>query len=193
MKNLKLKVLASALAITCLIPAISASAEEANTNATRQFGSGLLKQQQNLETKSEWQQYKPTITQKKDTIKQNHSTNQALRNEIKEKRTTAKGLTKDIRQNKKKLSSDDLAKIDAALKTINSDVSSLADTKGTIKTAFTTAKDDIKNKNFQDALTQLDNVINIQNTRTDGLKKLSTDMDTLINLLQSATANSTTM
>lgn len=193
MKNLKLKVLASVVAITCLIPAISASAEEANTKATRQLGSGLLKQQQNLETKSEWQQYKPSVTQKKDTIKQNHSTNQALRNEIKEKRTTAKNLTQDIKQNKKKLTSDDLAKIDAELKIINSDVSSLADTKGTIKTAFTTAKDDVKNKNFQDALTQLDNVINIQNTRTDGLKKLSADMDTLINLLQSATANSTTM
>ncbi|WP_238883494.1 hypothetical protein [Clostridium sp. YIM B02551] len=181
------------VAVTCLIPAISASAAETNTNATRQLGSGLIKQQQNLATKSEWQQYKPTITQKKDTIKQNHSTNQSLRNEIKEKRTTAKNLTKDIKQSGKKLTSDDLSKIDAQLKTINSDISSLTDTKGTIKTAFTTAKDDVKNKDFQGATTQLDNVINIQNTRTDGLKKLSADMDTLINLLQSATANSTTM
>jgi hypothetical protein len=193
MKNLKLKILASAVAITCLVPAISASAAETSTSPTKQLGSGLIKQQQNLETKSEWQQYKPAATQKKDTIKQNHATNQALRNDIKGKRTTAKNLIKDIKQSGKKLTSDDLSKIDAQLKTINSDVSSLAETKDSTKTAFATIKTDVKNKNFQDALTQLDNVINIQNTRTDGLKKLSSDMDTLINLLQSATANSTTM
>ncbi|MBL4933765.1 hypothetical protein [Clostridium paridis] len=193
MKNLKLKVLASMVAITCLVPAISASAAETSTSATKQFGSGLIKQQQNIETKSEWQQYKPAATQKKDTIKQNHATNQALRNDIKGKRTTAKNLIKDIKQSGKKLTSDDLSKIDAQLQTINSDVSSLAATKDSTKTAFTTVKTDVKNKNFQDALTQLDNVINIQNTRTDGLKKLSADMDTLINILQSATANSTTM
>lgn len=200
MKNLKFKVLSTLVAASILVPTLSVSAEEANTKAG--IGSGLIRQQkalvnkdklQNYKNSDEWKQYKASITSKKDTIKQNHETNQALRKEVANKKATIKNLNKDIKQNNKQLSADDLSKIEAQLQVLNADVSQLATLKGSIEKDFQTIKNDVKNKNFQDAEAQFDNIISIQNTRTDGLKKLSAELDTLINLIQTATANAKTI
>lgn len=192
MKNLKLKVISSLLATALIIPAAAVHAEGTTTDTTK-LGSTLIKQQQHLLTVQERQQFKTAMTQKKDTIKKNHETNQALRKAITDKRTTVKTINKDIMQNHKQLTSEDLGKVQSQLKVVQSDVSTLEATKDTIKQAFAQFKTDVQNKNYDAALAQLDNVISIQNTRTNSLTKLSADLDTLISLLQTASSNSTTV
>ncbi|WML34800.1 hypothetical protein [Clostridium sp. OS1-26] len=187
MKNLKFKIVSALISASLFVPAISVNAAGVTSGANN-LGNGLTKQQK-IANKQEWQQYKATITPKKDAIKQNHQTIASLRKEVSEKRATIKTLTKEIKQSNKKLASDDLSKIKTQLQTIKDETSALASTKGAITKDFQTIKTDVKNKNFQDAEAQLDNVISIQNTRIDGLKKLSADMDTLINSLQTVSAN----
>jgi len=85
-----------------------------------------------------------------------------------------------------------LSKIKAQVQVIKNQTAALASTKGTIKQALETMKNAIKNKNYHEAIAQLDKIISIQNTRIDGLKKLSTDMDTLISLLKTALTNAKT-
>lgn len=189
MKNLKFKVISSLIAATLIIPAAAVHAEGTNTS----LGSGLIKQQQRLQTVQERQQFKAAMLQKKDTIKKDHETNQALRKTIAEKRSTVKAINKDIIQNHKLLSTDDLTKIESQLKIIQTDVLALEATKDTIKQAFEQFKTNVQNKNYDAAQTQLDGVISIQNTRTTGLNKLSSDLDTLISLLQNASSNATTV
>lgn len=189
MKNVKLKVLSAIMVATLVVPAVTAKAD--TVSAPKKFGMGLIKQQQNLAARQDWTQQKSTLLPKRDTIKQNAATNKALREEVKSKEQSVKGIYKDIAQNHKELTADDLAKVRSQLAVIDSDADTLSSTKGTIKTAKETIKSDLKSKNIQDAEIQLDNVISIQNTKTDGLKKLSTDLDNLISILQAAEANAT--
>lgn len=187
MKNLKFKIVSALITASLFVPAISVNAEGTASGASN-LGNRLTKQQK-IANRQEWQQYKATITPKKDTIKQNHQTIASLRKEVSAKRATIKTLTKGIKQNKKKLTDDDLSKVKTQLQNIKDETSALSSTKGAVTKDFQTIKTDVKNRNFQDAEAQLDNVISIQNTRMDGLKKLSSDMDTLINLLQTVSAN----
>lgn len=190
MKNLKFKIVSALITASLFVPAISVNAE-GTTSSANNLGNGLTKQQK-VANRQEWQQYKATITPKKDVLKQNHQTIASLRKEVSEKRATIKTLTKDIKQSNKKLTDDDLSKVKTQLQVIKDETSALASTKGAVAKDFQTVKADIKNRNFQDAEAQLGNVISIQNTRIDGLKKLSADMDTLINLLQTVSANAKT-
>lgn len=189
MKNVKLKVLSAIMVTTLVLPVVTAKAD--TVSAPKKFGMGIIKQQQNLVARQDWTQQKSTLIPKRDTIKQNAAINKALREEVKSKEQSVKGIYKDIAQNHKELTADDLAKIQAQLAVVDSDVDALSSTKGTIKTANETIKFDLKSKNIQDAEIQLDNVISIQNTRTDGLKKLNADLDNLISILQTAEANAT--
>lgn len=192
MKSLKFKVLSSLIAATLIIPAAAVHAEGTTTD-TSKLGSGLIKEQQHLLTVQERQQFKASASQKRDTIKKDHETNQGLRKAITDKRSTVKTINKDIIQNHKLLNSEDLGKIQSQLNNIQTDVSALEATKSTIKQAYEQFKTDVQNKNFNAAPAQLDNVISIQNTRTSGLTKLSADLDTLISLLQTASSNATTV
>lgn len=191
MKSLKLKVISSLIAATLIVPAVAVHAEGTNTNSST-IGSGLVKYEQNLQNREQRQQFKAAMSQKKDTIKKNYETNQGLRKTIADKRATIKTTIKDIKQNNKQLTSEDLAKIESQSNVIKADTSSLEATKGTIKTAFDQFKTDVQNKNYDAASSQLDNVISIQNTRTSDLTKLSSDLDSLINLLQTATTTDVT-
>lgn len=187
MKNVKLKVLSGLVAASIFIPALSVSAEEVTPSTSPKLGVAREKIQEHKNS-DEWQQRKASVTAKKDTIKQNYQTNKTLREEIAGKKTTIENLKNTLKQNTKQLSEEDLSKIKAQLETIKTDSSQLTALKGDIKTDFQTIKDDIKNKNFDDAEAQLDNVISIQNTRTTDLKKLSADLDSLITLLQTTTS-----
>lgn len=191
MKNLKLKVISSLMAGALLFPAVAVHAE-GTANTTNGFGSGLLKQQQNLLTRDQRLQFKDSMTQKKDTIKQNHETNQALVKTISDKKANVKSIIKNIEQSKKQLTSDDLDKIKAQLQIIDADKAALEDVNGKIKADYAQFKTDVKANNYTDASTQLDNIISVQNTRTTALNKLSSDLDTLLNELQTAETNATT-
>lgn len=187
MKGFKFKVISALLAGALLIPAVSAHAE--GTTEPKLLGSGLIKQQQHLQTVKERQQYKPEMLEKKDTIKKTHETNKSLFKTISEKRTAVKAISKEIRESKKVLTPEDLDKVEAQLKIVQSSLSALQNTKGTIKAAFGQFKTEISNKNYEAALAQLDNVINTQTARTTSLNKLSSDLDALLELLKTASAN----
>lgn len=190
MKSLKFKVISSLIAAALVIPAAAVHAEGTD-NTTNNLGSGLVKQQQNLQTREQRLQFRTAMIQKKDIIKKDHETNQNLRKTIADKRTTVKTTIKDIKQSKKQLTSDDLNKIQAQIEIIKTDKSTLEASNGTMKQSFQQFKTDAQSKNYTDALAQLDKIITIQNTRTTGLNKLSSDLNTLISLLQTAEANGT--
>jgi membrane-anchored protein YejM (alkaline phosphatase superfamily) len=65
--------------------------------------------------------------------------------------------------------------------------------KGKIKEASEQFRKEMENNNYDEAEIQLDNIIAVQNTRTDNLNKLSTDIDALISLLQTALTNAATV
>jgi chromosome segregation ATPase len=187
MKALKFKIISALLAGALVIPTVSAHAE--GTTEPKLFGSGFVKQQQHLQTVKERQQYKPEMLEKKDTIKKNHETNKSLFKTISEKRAAVKAISKEIRESQKVLTTEDLDKIEAQLKIVQNSLSALQATKGTIKAAFGQFKTEAANKNYEAALAQLDNIINIQTARTAGLNKLSSDLDNLLELLKTASAN----
>ncbi|MFL0195242.1 hypothetical protein ACJDU8_06630 [Clostridium sp. WILCCON 0269] len=190
MKSVKIKLISSLAAASLMVSLGTASVFAKETNS--KIETALVNQQQRIENRQERQQAKDAMLPKKDTIKQNHATNEALRKEISQKRASVKSMRQDIKSNNKQLTSDDLSKIQEQLKIIDGDVSSLESLRGTINTAYEKVKDDMKNKNYQDAQSQLDTIISIQNTRTTDLTKLNTDMDALISILQSAEANAKT-
>ncbi|MGE5628864.1 MAG: hypothetical protein ACM3X7_12295 [Solirubrobacterales bacterium] len=184
MKFSKLQLISSIIAISVALPGASVYAKTAD------IGNGLVKEQQNLTSKSDLRQYKSDISAKKNTIKQNAEANKALLETIKQKKTTVKSLIKDIKQGKKQIPDSDLSSIKSELQTINSDITSLEALNGSIKSYYQTIKTDISSKNYQDAEAQFDKIIAVQNTRTTDLTNLSSELDKLISLLQKADSNS---
>jgi|GEM_PF-6030579 len=189
MKNLKFKVISSLIATALVIPGTVFA--EGTSAGTSKFGNGLINEQQQLQVVQERQQFKAGMSQKKDTIKKNHETNENLRKEASDKKAAVKSAINDIKQSKKQLSPEDLNKLEAQLKVVQGDISTLEATKGTVKQAFEQFKTDVKNNNYDAAASQLDSIIAIQNTRTSGLTKLNADLDSIISILQSASASST--
>jgi Flp pilus assembly pilin Flp len=191
MKKIESKVIAAIVSVLILMQAVPVSAE--TNNPFPGLTNTLTKQQQKLENVKQRQQIKAALTAKKDIIKKNHETNSALRKEIAGKRTEVKAIRKDIKDNNRQLTSEDISKIEAQLKVIESQAAELKASKGTIKAEFALVKAAVKNKNLDEAMSHLDKIISIQNTRTDGLKNLNSQMDTLINILKTAVENSTTV
>jgi chromosome segregation ATPase len=189
MKNVKSKVLAALVAATILIPTASAYAEGTTTKS--KLMSAITKQQERIENTKLKKDQKAILSHKKDSIKQIHETNSVLRKQIAEKKSTLRSINKEILQNHKQLPSEELTKIQSQLQVVESKLGALGDTKGTIKTEFEKVKTLIKDKKFDAASTELDNIISIQNSRTDSLKTLNPEMDTLISMLKTALANAT--
>jgi chromosome segregation ATPase len=190
MKNLKLKVLSSLIVLSIIVPSTLVRADELNasTGKLKNLVENKVQVISNLEKRKE---YKTLISSKKDIIKQNHETNQALRKEIVSKKEQVKALLKDMKGSKKQLNSDDLSKIEAQLTSIKTQLSSLSSTSGSIKTSFKTVKDDFKSKNYDPIEGELNNIISIQNKRTDLLKQLNNSMSSLITAIQNSTSSNT--
>jgi chromosome segregation ATPase len=192
MKNVKAKVLAALVAATILIPTASVYAAETTTTATKdKYATAISKQQAKLDQLKAKLEDKTLLSEKKLQIKQAQETNSALRKEIAAKKTTMEALKKEISQKKAQLSPDDKAKIKAQLEVVKTQLSSAKDMKGSIKEDLATIKADIKDKNFDAAKAELDSIITVQNSRTENLKALSSSIDTLINLMQTALASAT--
>lgn len=186
------KFIAFLVAALILVPNIAVSAET-NTSGSK-LSNALGKQQQrieNMQQRQQKQQMKPALTEKKDIIKKNHETNKALREEIAQKRVEVKSIYKDIIQNHKTLTPEDLSKIDAQIKVIQTESNALEATKGTIKAESEQVKSAVKSNSLDEALAHLDKIISIQNFRTESLGKLDTEMGTLISILKTASGNST--
>jgi septal ring factor EnvC (AmiA/AmiB activator) len=191
MKKIESKLIAAIVSVLILMQAVPVSAE--TNNPFPGLTNTLTKQQQKLENAKQRQQIKAALAAKKDIIKNNHETNSALRKEIAGKRTEVKTIRKDIKDNKRQLNSEDIAKIEAQLKAIGSQSAELQATKGTIKAEFALVKAAVKNLKLDEAISHLDKIISIQNTRTEGLKNLNSQMDSLISILKTAVENSTTV
>ncbi len=183
MKNLKAIILSSMLAISLVVPTVGVHAAQTSKLAT-----AITNQQAKLAAN---QQIKADLAQKKDIIKQNHQSNVAIKAQIATKKNTIKSIQADIVKNHKQLTSEDLANLQAQLTVVQADVSALENTRDTAKQALAQVKADIQNKDYTAAMTGLDNIISIQNTRTSALNKLSADLDTTLSLLQTAAANAT--
>lgn len=190
MKNLRFKIVSSLIALSVIIPSTLVRADELNVSTSKLSNLVERKAQvvSNIEKRKE---YKSLISSKKDIIKQNHETNQALRKEILSKKQQVKTLLKGIKDSKSQITSDDLSKIESQLDSIKTQLSSLSSTSGTIKNSFKTIKDDFKNKNYDPIEGELNNIISIQNKRTDLLKQLNDTMSSLITTVQNSTSSNT--
>ncbi|GKU25943.1 hypothetical protein CFOLD11_27700 [Clostridium folliculivorans] len=190
MKNLKLKLVSSLVALSIIIPSTLVRADELNVS-TSKLSNLVEKKAQVISNIEKRKEYKTLISSKKDIIKQNHETNQALRKEILSKKEQVKTLLKGIKGNNSQISSEDLSKIGSQLDSIKTQLSSLSSTSGTIKASFNTIKNDFKSKNYDPIEGELNNIISIQNKRTDLLKQLNDAMSSLITTVQNSTSTNT--
>lgn len=191
MTSIKIKVISSLIATSLILTTLGATtvkAEENNSGALSSLVSGQ-KRIENKQQRQERQEALKAMKPIKDSIKQNHAKNLALRKEITQKRTEIKAITKNIKVNHKQLTSEDLSKIEVQAKTLKDDISSLKNLNVTISPISQDIKNDIKAKNYKSAEDHLNSIISIQNTRTSDLEKINSDMDSLINILKSAEAN----
>lgn len=190
MKNLRFKIVSSLIALSVIIPSTLVRADELNVS-TSKLSNLVEKKAQVVSNIEKRKEFKSLISSKKDIIKQNHETNQALRKEILSKKQQVKTLLKGIKDSKSQITSDDLSKIESQLDSIKTQLSSLSSTSGTIKSSFKTIKDDFKNKNYDPIEGELNNIISIQNKRTDLLKQLNDAMSSLITTVQNSTSSNT--
>jgi predicted nucleic acid-binding Zn-ribbon protein len=184
MRNVKFKAVSFLVSASLLLPSVTAHGAALSTSNPA-TGSGMVKQQLKAASQ-EWKDYKAAITPKKETIKKNMQTNDALRKSIVEKRAEVKKIIQSIKQSHKQLQPSDLSEIQNQIKVIAGQVSALGSLKGSIAADNLLIRTDIINKNYQDAEVQLDNILSVQNKRTTALTAISSSLDTLIGLLQTA-------
>lgn len=178
MKNLKAKLMSILILGSIMTPIASVNAAN--------LGSGLAKEQQKLLN----QQTRQQIQQIKQTIKSNDATNIGLKNQNMELRKNIKTIIQQIKQSKNVLPTADLTNIENQAATVKQDVATLQATQANMQADRSAVKSDEHSKNYQDLITQLNNIISVQGTRTVDLQKTNQDLNTLLNLVKTAQADS---
>ena len=126
--------------------------------------------------------YSSQIKSEKQIIKNNHNTNQTIRDSIKGKLVQIKTLIAQDKTNKTLKSKKDALKSQRAV--IKADRATLKDINVKLTAARKTTKTDATNKNYAALASNLNKVSPLQTSMTPVLQKLSSDLDTIINLLR---------
>lgn len=125
--------------------------------------------------------YVEQIKQERETIKTNRATNQSLKDAIKDKTEKAKSIIKEDRANKTFKNVKDAVKAQQVI--IKQDRDNLKSINESLKTAWDKVKTDKTNKDYASLVTDLNAVPSLQTSKTSALQKLSSDFDTLLNIL----------
>ena len=164
-----------ALALTMLIP-ITASAQTLTpkTNPATQVVTA-----QKSAARS---RYAAQIKLERQTIKDNYKANQTIRDTIKGKVAQVKTLIAQDKTNKTlKTKKADLIADRAVIK---ADYASLKAINVTFATDVQIDKTDVTNKDYAKLVTDLNNIPALQTSKTPILQKISSELDTEINLLK---------
>lgn len=125
--------------------------------------------------------YASQIKSERQTIKNNYNTNKTIRDAIKGKLVQVKTLIAQDKTNKTLKSKKDALKSQRAV--IKADRATLKGINVNLTAARKSAKTDATNKNYAALSSDLNKVTPLQTSKTPVLQKLSSDLDTLINLL----------
>lgn len=117
-----------------------------------------------------------------EKIRLNRAELQKLRVEAKTAYQKAKSKVKELRKNKDSLTPEQIEELKQAVSTIKQDKEQLAATAGDIHKESLLLRAAKKDKNIEAYRQSLDNIINVQSTRIDALKKMIDDMNKILSI-----------
>lgn len=125
--------------------------------------------------------YASQIKSERATIKADKAINQAIRTTIKGKQAQVKTLIAQAKANKTLKAKKDAITADKAV--IKTDNATLKGINTSIKADWQAAETDKTNKDYANLVTDLGKIPALQTSKTPVLQKISSDLDTLISLL----------
>ncbi len=174
------KIMPLALVVAMLVPTmVSAQALTTQTKPTTVSAQAVA----STGTKSARAPYASEIKAQRATIKANRATNKAIRTTIKGKQAQVKKLIAQDKANKTLKAKKDALTAQRAI--IKGDNDSLKGINTNLKAAWNTVQTDETNKNYPNLVTDLQKIPALQTSKTPVLQKISSDLDTLISLLNS--------
>lgn len=125
--------------------------------------------------------YASQIKSVRESIKANGSTNKQLKESAKQKEKQIKDKIAQLKNDKTLKDKKDAIK--AQREIIKQDTKALKDLNVTLKSDEQNVKNDKSSKNYQQLLSDLNNIPTVQNQKMQALQKLNTDLDAMINIL----------
>lgn len=135
---------------------------------------------------AEIQSFKAEIKSKHAAIAQLRDEIKPIRQQVEVKTAELTSIIKDIQAGKKTLPEDMLNNLITLTDTLKSDSAALKST-SEVNTDTTSAQDDVKKQNFNNALASMDKVIAKFQQRLASLEKLNSDLDAALKIAESAT------
>lgn len=165
-----------AITLTVFLFATSGIAYAAGIGKLAGAGDRSSRQQVSVE----WHQKKAELQQRAAEIKQNHTDFKTLREEVRGKIAQVKEKVRALKKNPDSLTEEKIAEISEKLSLIRSDKVELAGTWGLIKEEGLKLRLNKCNRNFEASMGNMDNIIKVQSSRMETLKKVSADLDALL-------------
>lgn len=164
------KTLSLLIAAALLIPSTAAFAEGTTRAANPQ--------------KEARQEFKAKLQPQRDALKHQRERNQALREQIKSKKQEIKSIVKSLRENKDAASKAKLQEIKARLTGLKDSREALKDMKGAGKPYWEQLKANIKAMNLDAALSNIESISNLRDSRYELLQKIDTTLTEILGLLK---------
>ena len=133
---------------------------------------------------SVWKEHKAEIQALIQTVSQNHKEIAQLKTTDQEKLKQIRVAIKALRKDPNALTEDKIAQIKENMTLVRSDRMEIAGTTGLILTENLELQMHKRNRDWQGAMENLNNIIGVQQKRMDLLNKLNTDLDNLLTILK---------
>jgi chromosome segregation ATPase len=143
-------------------------------------------EEQRIEKKTQIEAFKTQMKIKHETMKDISKQTILLKKQVQTKSSELKTILNDIKEGKKTLPQDMLTALLAKSENLKIDAKELKATSD-INKHLSDTQDKVNKKDFNNALSSLDNVILKLQARLDALKKLNTDLDSALAIANLAT------
>lgn len=134
--------------------------------------------------KSKRAEFKAQIKTQKDALKQLRDRNQALRDQIKQKHVQINAAIKELRKNKDDASKAKLDQVKATLQSLTTSKEGLKGLRDAGKPYWEALKGNVKNMNLEGALSNINSIAGVRDSRYEILVKINTTLDAVLNILK---------
>jgi chromosome segregation ATPase len=139
-----------------------------------------------LEKKSQIEAFKTQMRAKHEIMKQIRQDTKTVKKQVETKTSQLKAIISDIQAGKRTLTEDMLTALLAKSENLKIDINELKATSN-INKHLSEAQEKVNKRDFNNALSALDNVIAKLQSRLDALKKLNIDLDAALAIANGAT------
>jgi chromosome segregation ATPase len=192
------KLIALAISGLMLMPTVAYA--KGNTNTSSNKSGQIVSQEKvqstkqdkpsssdkNVEKKQQIETFKTQMRAKHETMKQIRQDTNAVKKQVETKTSQLKAIISDIQAGKKTLTEDMLTALLAKSENLKIDINELKATSN-INKHLSEAQEKVNKRDFNNALSALDNVIAKLQSRLDALKKLNIDLDAALAIANGAT------